>query len=290
MASWLRRIAIAAAVALVSLPPGASAQFLRAPAANAEVDLELVLAVDVSGSVDIGESRLQRQGYIDAFLNPKLLQTILNGRHGRIAVTYLEWAGWGLFRQMVDWTVIHDRASAEAFARELDTFGNISGRGTSISGAIDISLQLFAMNPFKGDRRVIDISGDGPNNSGLSVVGYRDMAVERGITINGLPILSDAGNVVSDLDVYYKECVVGGPGAFVIPAQNFETFGEAVLRKMILEVADARPEERSGLLHKAQFLGPRANPLQNTEPTRYFPNCDIPNRAAPMQFPGPGGF
>jgi hypothetical protein len=116
------------------------------------------------------------------------------------------------------------------------------------------------------------------------------MAVGRGITINGLPILSDAGNVVSDLDVYYKECVVGGPGAFVIPAQNFETFGEAVLRKMILEVADAGMAEQPTLVHKAQFLGPRQNPLQNTEPTRYFPNCDIPNRSAPMQFPGPGGF
>ena len=152
-------------VVLASLPSRAPAQFLRAPAANAQVDLELVLAVDVSGSVDIREGRLQRQGYIDAFLNPKLLQTIQNGRNGRIAVTYLEWAGWGLFRQMVDWTVIHDRASAEAFARELDNFGNISGRGTSISGAIDISMQLFAMNPFKGDRRVIDRKSTRLNSS-----------------------------------------------------------------------------------------------------------------------------
>ncbi len=283
-------LAVVAGVVLASLPSSAPAQFLRAPAPNSQVDLELVLAVDVSGSVDFREGHLQRQGYIDALLNPKLLQTIQNGRHGRIAVTYLEWAGWGLFRQMVDWTVIHDRAGVETFARELDTIGNISGRGTSISGAIDISLQLFAMNPFKGDRRVIDISGDGPNNSGLSVVGYRDMAVGRGITINGLPILSDAGNVVSDLDVYYKECVVGGPGAFVIPAQNFETFAEAVLRKMILEVADARTDPMPGLLHKAQFLNQRPNPLFNNEPTRYYPDCDIPNNSRPMQFPGPGAF
>lgn len=283
-------LAVVVGVFLASMPVRAPAQFLRTPVPGT-VDLELVLAVDVSGSVDYAEGRLQRKGYIDAFTNPKLLQTIRNGRNGRIAVTYMEWAGWGLFRQMVDWTVIHDQASAEAFARELDRLDTISGRGTSISGAIDVSLQLFAMNPFKGDRRVIDISGDGPNNSGLSVTWYRDNAVSRGITINGLPILSDAGNIVSDLDVYFKECVIGGPGAFVIAAENFETFADAILRKMILEVADARSDAAPGV-HKAQFLGPQRgpNPLFNEEQTRYFPNCDIPNNARPQQFPAPGGF
>src|SRR5688572_18590110 len=120
---------------------------MRAPAQNMRVDLELVLAVDVSGSVDFAEARLQRNGYIEAFLDPKLLQAIQNGRHGRIAVTYVEWAGWGLFRQLVDWTVISDRQSAEKFVRAVDRWDTRSYQGTSISGALELSMQVLNLNP-----------------------------------------------------------------------------------------------------------------------------------------------
>ncbi len=272
------------ALVVVATLLGAS---VSAPAQDAAVDLELVLAVDVSGSVDSFEARLQRQGYIDALTDPRFLQAVRNGRHGRIAVTYLEWGGWGLFRHVVDWRVISDEASARAFVGSLGRI-DPSFRGTSISGAIGLSLQLFALNPHRGDRKVIDISGDGPNNDGLSVVYYRDLAVSRGITINGLPILADAGNVVPDLDVYYEECVIGGAGAFVIAAQNFESFAEAVLRKLILEIADARPSAPTVV--KAQFLQPGrpgggAAGAPQAKAPRYFPYCDIPNNGRRMIFP-----
>lgn len=276
-----------------------------APAQNLRVDLELVLAVDISGSVDFAEGLLQRQGYIDAFTNPKLLQAIRNGPNGRIAVTYLEWAGWGLFRQLVDWTVISDEQSARAFTRQLDGYDGLTGRGTSISGALDIAMQLFAMNPFRGNRRVIDVSGDGPNNQGLSMVYYRDYVVSKGVTINGLPILTlqGNGNGVSDLDVYYRECVIGGPGAFVIAAENFATFADAILRKMILEIAEAEPTKGPAggtdrAVIKVQFLrldrpgggGMAVTPGGEDRP-KYYPNCDISNNGRGQQFPFPGfGF
>jgi hypothetical protein len=279
---------VSALLALVTL----LAASVPAPAQNSSVDLELVLAVDVSGSVDYFEARLQRQGYIDALTDPRFLQAVRNGRHGRIAITYLEWGGWGLFRHVVDWRVISDEASARAFVGEL---GRIepSFRGTSISGAIGLSLQLFALNAHRAERKVIDISGDGPNNEGASVVYFRDLAVSRGITINGLPILAQqgAGNVVADLDVYYEECVIGGPGAFVIAAQTFETFAEAVLRKLILEIAEEAPAPPT--VTKAQFLQPgRPGGAVGPQPKapKYFPYCDIPNTGRRTIFPVPNEF
>ena len=276
------------ALVVVATVLGAS---VPAPAQDANVDLELVLAVDVSGRVDTFEARLKRQGYIDALTDPRFLQAVRNGRHGRVAVTYLEWGGWGLFPHVVDWHVISDEASARAFVGRL---GHIepSFRGTSISGAIGLSLQLFALNPHRGDRKVIDISGDGPNNEGLSVVSYRDLAVSRGITINGLPILADVGNVVPDLDVYYEECVIGGAGAFVIAAQDFESFADAVLRKLILEIADTTPVAPVAPVVRAQFLQPGrpgggAVGAPQTKAPRYFPYCDIPNNGRRMIFPAP---
>lgn len=290
--SHLVPAALAVAMLLSASVPTAAQQ--------TRVDLELVIAVDISGSVDYCEGRLQRQGYIDAFRNPKLLEVIRNGRHGRIAVTYVEWAGWGLFRQTVPWMVVGDAQSADAFGCTVERWAFQSWQGTSISGALDVSRRLFSVNPFQGDRRVIDVSGDGPNNRGLSVTYFRDLAVAEGITINGLPILASQGlgNVVAELDVYYKECAIGGPGAFVIAAQNFETFAEAILRKLILEVADIRPSDvqRHPEVIAAQFLQPGRpgagapqGPLLDAPP-KYYPYCNSPNNNRPTIFPVPGDF
>lgn len=285
----LPALAVAALLLAASVP---------APAQDAQVDLELVLAVDVSGSVDLFEGNLQRQGYIDALTSPKFLQAVANGRHGRIAVTYLEWAGWGIFRHLVTWTIIANADDAAVFTADLARHGTASYRGTSISSALDLSMQLFAFNPYRGMRRVIDVSGDGPNNQGISVTYFRDQAVAQGVTINGLPILADDSNGVRDLDVYYRECVIGGPGAFVIAAQNFESFAEAVLRKLILEVAQAPrpadPTSAHGIT--VQFLPTSGAPNRGPGPMfkdapRYYPYCDIPNNNRPgTVFPVPGGF
>ncbi len=288
----MRRILPLLSALAVLLAAGASS-----PATDgSRVDLLLVIAVDVSGSVDRQEATLQRGGYADALINPMLLKAIQNGRNGKIAVTYLEWAGWGLFRTTVDWTVIQDEQSARQFIAQVNAASIVSGQGTSISGAIDIGMSLFPISPYQADRRVIDVSGDGPNNSGLSVVAYRDMAVNQGVTINGLPILNDtngANGGVTDLDVYYRECVIGGSGSFVIAAENFQTFATAILRKLILEVAGLGPTdnwEPYGVpkVTKVQYFGaPQQNGGNGTGPLRYYPNCDIANRGRPGVFPAP---
>lgn len=224
---------------------------LAAPVARAEtaqgarrpVDLELILAVDVSGSMDEAEAELQRKGYIEALANPRIVRAIQSGPHGRIGLTYLEWAGPHWQRVIVGWTEVHDAASALAFASAISDQPVLTERRTSISAAIDHAVTLFEQSPFKGTRRVVDISGDGPNNRGRDVLAARDEAVARGIVINGLPILNDrpnpwGGAPPRDLDLYYQDYVIGGPGAFMVPAQGFEAFGRAVLSKLIREIAD----------------------------------------------------
>ena len=288
-------VVLAVLVALAAGPAFAQAQNAK------RVDLQLVIAVDVSQSVDRNEATLQRDGYAKALLDPNLLKAIKNGRNGRIAITYLEWAGWGLFRHTVDWTVIDGEDSARQFIAQMNSASIVSGRGTSIATAIDVATSLFPISPFPAERRVIDISGDGANNQGLSVTAYKDMALAQGITINGLPILNDQGGVggsVADLDVYYSECVIGGPGSFVIAEQNFESFGQAILRKLILEVAGLGPLddwERFGVPRttKVQYFGPPAGlqpaPYGGTAggPKKYYPYCDIPMRGTPTIFPSP---
>ena len=216
------------------------------PFARAEqiaVDLELVLAVDVSGSVDRDEAALQRQGYLAALVHPKVVQAIRSGPLGRIALAYVEWAGDRYQRTAVDWGMVEDESSAQAFAAALAASPITSERWTSISAGIDYAVNLLETNPFAGSRRVIDVSGDGYNNSGRPVTAARDEAVEKGITINGLPILNDRPGPggwppAVDLDKYYEANVIGGAGSFLVPAQSFETFAEAILKKLILEIAD----------------------------------------------------
>jgi Protein of unknown function (DUF1194) len=208
--------------------------------AQTEVDLLLVLAVDVSGSVNPARFELQKMGYVSAFQNPRVLQAILSGRRQSIAVTLVQWSGPFLQAQVLPWTMLKDAASVKAAAAVIESAPRMMyGGGTSISGAIDHGVTLFPQSPFKGARHVIDISGDGSNNRGRPVTAARDEAVKVGLTINGLPILA----FEPFLDQYYKDYVIGGPGAFMIAAKNFDTFGEAILMKMIVEIADQRPPQ-----------------------------------------------
>lgn len=217
-----------------------------APATAAEpVDLELVLAVDISGSIDEDEARLQRQGYVAALTDPEVLKAIRSGLYGRIAIAYFEWSGPETRRLILDWTLIEDDATAAAAAAKLTAFPVRSAMSTSISGAIEFAMPMYG-RVYEGARRVLDISGDGPNNSGSLVLGPRDEALARGITINGLPIINDRPNRTGfpsfkDLDLYYEHCVIGGPGAFLVVAEGFDTFAEAIRKKMIIEIADLAP-------------------------------------------------
>ena len=202
------------------------------------VDLALVLAVDASGSVDRVRFELQKQGYVAAFRHPRVIGAIESGPTQSIAVIMMQWTGPALQVTAVPWTRISDAASANAFADRIAAAPRaLFGGGTSISGAIDTAIALLFDNPYRAARRVIDISGDGSNNRGRSVSAARDDAVAKNVGINGLPILA----LEPDLDTYYRENVIGGPGAFVIAAKDFETFGEAILKKLIAEIAGTEP-------------------------------------------------
>ncbi|MBC6716139.1 MULTISPECIES: DUF1194 domain-containing protein [Aurantimonas] len=210
------------------------------------VDAELVLAVDVSWSMDRGEQEIQRAGYAAAFRSEDVQKAILGGPHGRVAVAYIEWAGTLSQAVVVSWTLIDSREAADGFAYRLQTEEPDRERRTSISSAIDYAATLFDDNGYAGLRRVIDISGDGPNNQGRIVTEARDAAVARGIVINGLPLMTTGGfsswGSIPDLDRYYAECVIGGPGAFMIPVNEWDQFPAAVRRKLVMELADAWPD------------------------------------------------
>ncbi|WP_018698896.1 DUF1194 domain-containing protein [Amorphus coralli] len=235
---WILR---AAAALIAALPAHAAA----APVDDV-VDIELVLAVDVSWSMDHDEQILQRQGYVAAFLHPDVISAIEGGDWGRIAVTYVEWAGSGLQQVQVPWTLVDGRESAEAFAARLAAAPLARLRRTSISSALAFSGTLFERNGYEGFRRVIDMSGDGPNNMGAPVTHERDKLIEAGVTVNGLPIMIRRSSYdpffqISNLDVYYEDCVIGGFGAFVVVVTDPGEFAEAIRRKLILEIAGAQP-------------------------------------------------
>jgi hypothetical protein len=215
---------------------------MAAPAAaELPVDLELVLAVDVSGSMDRDEQALQRRGYVEAFLHPEVAAAVRSGPYGRIAVTYVEWAGASAQLVTLPWTLVEDQTTAEDFAAGLAEAPPARFRGTSISGALAFAAPLFADNGYEGLRRVIDVSGDGPNNIGPPVAPVRDAVVAAGIVINGLPVQIDAPYHLAlggtDLAAYYRDCVIGGPGAFVIPVTEEDQLLEAIRRKLVLEIA-----------------------------------------------------
>jgi len=244
----MTRIVGAALLAAALLAP-------RIAAAAENVDLLLVFAADVSRSIDQEKFQLQRDGYAAAITNPRVLDAIRSGPHHRIAVSFVEWSGIGAQKLLIDWTVISDGASAQQFAAQLAEAPRSFADRTSISGAIEFAMAQLDKAPFDASRRTIDVSGDGTNNAGRDVKLARDEALAKGATINGLVILSDHPlswnaehtNPPGGLDRYYQENVIGGPGAFVMVAQNFNSFGQAIMNKMIAEIAAARAPRYAAL-------------------------------------------
>jgi len=210
------------------------------------VDVELVLAVDVSYSMDMEELALQREGYALAIVSKEFLQALKTGPNGKISVTYFEWAASSDQKIIIPWRVIDGPETADAVAAEILKTPIRRASRTSISGAINFAMPLFDENPHRGIRRVIDISGDGPNNNGSPVTVARDAAVEKGVIINGLPIMvkepSYSTMDIGNLDLYYEDCVIGGPGSFVVTIKEREKFKEAIRTKLVLEIAGRTPE------------------------------------------------
>jgi hypothetical protein len=210
------------------------------------VDVEVVLAVDVSYSMDPDEQALQREGYIGAITSREFMQALRSGLNGRISITYFEWAGPFDQKIIVPWRLIDGPEAADAVANEIARAPYRRASRTSISGALGFAKPLFDGSGFHGVRRVIDVSGDGANNSGTLVTMARDDVLSAGITINGLPIMLKRPNSftmdIDNLDVYYEDCVIGGPGAFVIPIREREQFKEATRTKLVLEIAGRVPE------------------------------------------------
>jgi len=212
------------------------------------VDVELVLAVDISYSMDPEEQALQKEGYIAALTSREFMQALKQGMHGKIAITYFEWAGAHIQYMVVPWRVIDGPESADSVANEIARSPLRRGSRTSISGALLYAMPLFDASGYRGIRKVIDVSGDGTNNHGPLVTLTRDDVLARGITINGLPIMLKRPNFggmdLEELDIYYEDCVIGGPGAFVIPIKERNQFKEAIRTKLVLEVAGRTPKER----------------------------------------------
>jgi hypothetical protein len=212
-----------------------------------KVDLLLVLAADVSRSINGKRFDLQRQGYAVALADTRVLEAIRSGRQGRIAVSFIEWSGEGNQKVLIDWKIIGDAATAKRFGDVLLEAPRSFEDRTSISGGIEAAMAQLALAPYQSGRRTIDVSGDGTNNAGRDVTLARDEAISKGVTINGLPILSDNPmswnpehtNPPGGLENYYRNNVIGGPGAFAMVAKNFDSFGQAIINKMIAEVSQA---------------------------------------------------
>jgi hypothetical protein len=237
------------AVLLGLLAPVSAAAPVADPNAASRVDLELVLAVDASRSIDAEEAAIQRAGYVAAITHPDFIRAhpdfiraIKLGANGRIALAYFEWAGQAQPDTLVPWQIIDSEESAAAFAGRITGGSRTYGlRGTSISGALIFGAGLIAASPLQEERRVIDVSGDGPNNTGSPVEEARDAALSAGIVINGLPMLIRPSPTYRQLDRYYTECVIGGPGSFVLPVYDMAEFATAIRRKLILEVSGDTP-------------------------------------------------
>jgi hypothetical protein len=229
--------AVLAGLALAALPAGGDAR------GQTPVDVELVLAVDVSQSMDHGEHELQRQGYVAALRHPQVLSAIHSGIYGRVAIAYIEWGATQTV--MTPWALIEDAGDARRFAEALAAAPIRTIHGTSISGALAFAAGLFEGNGYEGFRQVIDVSGDGPNSAGGPVVPARDAVLARGFIVNGLPIMlrepSYTFYSIPDLDLYYADCVIGGPGSFVLPVDDPSQLADAIRQKLALEIAGAPP-------------------------------------------------
>ncbi|MDB5636293.1 MAG: hypothetical protein JWP51_1201 [Bradyrhizobium sp.] len=238
---------------------------LAANDATPSVDVELILAVDVSYSMDMDELAIQREGYAQAIVSKEFLQALKTLPNGKIAITYFEWAASSDQKVIIPWRLIDGPETADAVASEIMKTPIRRASRTSISGAINFAMPLFDEDPYHGLRRVIDISGDGPNNNGAPVAGARDAALAKGIVINGLPIMvkepSYSTMDIDNLDYYYEDCVIGGPGAFVVTIKDREKFKEAIRTKLLLEVAGRQPERPVVPAAAAAAKEPRVNCL-----------------------------
>ncbi|UGX95533.1 DUF1194 domain-containing protein [Bradyrhizobium barranii subsp. barranii] len=252
----LHRVSIAAALIAGAIAGGEVANTAAlnsgyrvvAGSEQPSVDVELVLAVDVSYSMDPAELLLQREGYAEAIVSNEFLEALKAGPNRRLALVYVEWSGPNDQKIIVPWRLIDSRESAAAVAAEIAKAPVRTGSRTSISGAINFALPLFDADPYRGLRRVIDVSGDGVNNDGSPVTIARDAALARGITINGLPIMLE-GRLpsqmdIDDLDLYYEDCVIGGSGSFMVTIRSRDGFKEAIRTKLVLEVAGGVPRDR----------------------------------------------
>ena len=221
----------------------ATAVLIGLPVARAaeEVDLLLVLASDVSRSIEAPKFKLQRDGYAAAIVNPRVIEAIRSGALGKIAISFVEWSGVRQQETVIDWTVIRDEATAKDFSAQVIEAPRAFADRTSISGGIDFAMAQLARAPFQANRHTIDVSGDGTQNSGRAVTEARDEAIAKGITINGLVIRNERNvvhtNPPGGLDAYYRNNVIGGPGAFVMVAENFSSLGETILNKLNSEIA-----------------------------------------------------
>jgi hypothetical protein len=249
---WFGGAIGAAAIALCAWSAGVAApRYSDLPGKSRDgigVDVELVLAVDISYSMDFDELKLQREGYAEAIVSREFLNALKQGMHGKVAVTMVEWAGANEQRIVVPWRLIDGPESAQKVSAEMAAAPVRRAFRTSISGALLFSAPLFEGNGFAGIRRVIDVSGDGTNNQGTLVTLARDEVLAKGIIINGLPIMlkePGPGSVdLKDLDIYFEDCVIGGPGAFVIPIRERAKFKEAIRTKLVLDIADRKVEPR----------------------------------------------
>jgi len=242
-------VAVAAVASFgIAAPSGPQIMAQRGAPAAVQVDAEVVLAVDVSYSMDPDEQQLQREGYMAAITSREFMQALRQGMNGRIAMTYFEWAGSHHQQIIVPWRLIDGPESADGFAADIGRARYTRASRTSISSALLFAAPLFEGSGYRGVRRVIDVSGDGVNNNGPPVTTVRDEVLAKGITINGLPILLKRPNVstldIDNLDIYYEDCVIGGPGAFVIAIKEREQFKEAIRTKLVLEIAGRQPERR----------------------------------------------
>jgi len=261
-------------VILALLLPGTAA-------AREYVDLELVIATDVSQSIDSEEARLQREGIAAAFRSKEVIDAIASGVLQRIAVAYVDYSSRHWNRVVIDWRIIRGRDSAYAFADELLKSDLTFGRRTSISDALEQGVDLIESNDIEGTRQVIDVSGDGPNNFGNLVDDVRDATLAKRITINGLPIINDRGGVGSrynlpDLDDYYRGCVIGGPGAFLVVARDFHDFARAIRKKLVLEIAGTVPDRTPRIMPAA--VDPPTVVRPSPTGFTYKKGCDIGER------------
>lgn len=283
----LRSLSVVAGGIFLAFAAGISAAQETEQAAQSQepmepVDLELVIATDVSGSIDYREAFLQRKGVADAFRTEEVVRAIQAGTLGKIGVVYIEWSGEYFTRIIADWRIIHDAASATGFSDLLMSAPPTFGQGTSIGGTMMIGAFLIETNNLDGRNKTIDISGDGPSNRGRPPAIVRDEMIAKGININGLPIITglygggDWGAYYGDIEGYYRNCVIGGPRSFVMAAHGFDDFAEAIRRKLVLEISQDVPDETARIIpasaerQYAQFVNP-LNPAPT--PPSNLANC-----------------